>query len=73
MVKALKNPKKEIKKENPEHTFIYENIEEQIKNIMGTKVSTEPKAERRKIEMKYYSEEKLSVFTNLLGDNTRGE
>ena len=44
LVKALKNPKKEVKKEKPEHTFIYENIEEQIKNIMGTKVSVNQKA-----------------------------
>ena len=56
LVKALKNPKKEVKKEKSEHTFIYENIEEQIKNIMGTKVSVNQKANGKgKIEIEYYS------------------
>ena len=55
LVKALKNPKKEVKKEKPEHTFIYENIEEQIKNIMGTKVSVNQKANGKgKIETTDY-------------------
>ena len=44
LVKALKNPKKEVKKQKPEHTFVYDNIEEQMKNIIGTKVSVNPKA-----------------------------
>lgn len=67
LVKALKNPKKEVKKEKPEHTFIYENIEEQIKNIMGTKVSVNQKANGKgKIEIEYYSEEELERIYDLL-------
>ena len=74
LVKALKNPKKEVKKEKPEHTFIYENIEEQIKNIMGTKVSVNQKANGKgKIEIEYYSEEELERIYDLLMIIPRGE
>lgn len=67
LVKALKNPKKEVKKEKSEHTFIYENIEEQIKNIMGTKVSVNQKANGKgKIEIEYYSEEELERIYDLI-------
>ena len=74
LVKALKNPKKEVKKEKSEHTFIYENIEEQIKNIMGTKVSVTQKANGKgKIEIEYYSEEELERIYDLLMTIPRGE
>ena len=74
LVKALKNPKKEVKKEKPGHTFIYENIEEQIKNIMGTKVSVNQKANGKgKIEIEYYSEEELERIYDLLMTIPRGE
>ena len=35
LIKILKNPKKTAKKEKIEHTFIYENLEEKMKGIMG--------------------------------------
>ena len=74
LVKALKNPKKEVKKEKSEHTFIYENIEEQIKNSMGTKVSVNQKANGKgKIEIEYYSEEELERIYDLLMTIPRGE
>ena len=67
LVKALKNPKKEVKKEKPEHTFVYDNIEEQMKNIIGTKVSVNPKANGKgKIEIEYYSEEELERIYDLI-------
>ena len=67
LVKALKNPKKEIKKQKPEHTFVYNNIEEQMKNIIGTKVSVNPKANGKgKIEIEYYSEEELERIYDLI-------
>lgn len=67
LVKALKNPKKEIKKQKPEHTFVYDNIEEQMKNIIGTKVSVNPKANGKgKIEIEYYSEEELERIYDLI-------
>lgn len=67
LVKALKNPKKEIKKLKSEHTFVYDNIEEQMKNIIGTKVSVNPKANGKgRIEIEYYSEEELERIYDLI-------
>ncbi|HJA13360.1 MAG TPA: ParB/RepB/Spo0J family partition protein [Candidatus Mediterraneibacter merdipullorum] len=67
LVKSLKNPKKEVKKEKQEHTFVYQNLEEQMKNIMGTKVSVNPKANGKgKIEIEYYSEEELERIYDLI-------
>lgn len=67
LVKALKNPKKEIKKEKSEHTFAYQNIEEQMKNIIGTKVSVNAKANGKgRIEIEYYSEEELERIYDLI-------
>ena len=67
LVKALKNPKKEKKAQKIEHTFVYNNIEEQMKNIIGTKVSVNPKAnKKKKIEIEYYSEEELERIYDLI-------
>lgn len=67
LVKALKNPKKEVKKQKPEHTFVYDNIEEQLKNIIGTKVSVNAKANGKgRIEIEYYSEEELERIYDLI-------
>ena len=67
LVKSLKNPKKEVKKQKQEHTFVYDNIEEQMKNIIGTKVSVNPKANGKgKIEIEYYSEEELERIYDLI-------
>ena len=67
LVKALKNPKKEIKKPKPEHMFVYNNIEEQMKNIIGTKVSVNPKANGKgRIEIEYYSEQELERIYDLI-------
>ncbi len=67
MSKHLKNPKKEIKKPQIEHTFVYDNLEEQMKNIIGTKVSVSPKANGKgKIEIEYYSEEELERIYDLI-------
>lgn len=67
LVKALKNPKKESKKQKLEHTFVYRNIEEQMKNIIGTKVSVNAKANGKgKIEIEYYSEEELERIYDLI-------
>ena len=67
LVKALKNPKKEVKKQKLEHTFVYQNIEEQMKNIIGTKVSVNAKANGKgKIEIEYYSEEELERIYDLI-------
>lgn len=67
LVKALKDPKKMVKKEKIEHTFIYENLEERMKGIIGTKVRVNPKANGKgKIEIEYYSEDELERIYDLI-------
>lgn len=67
IVKTLKNPKKEAKKSEIEHMFVYNNLEEHMKNIIGTKVSVNPKANGKgKIEIEYYSEEELERIYDLI-------
>mgnify|MGYP000358217465 CR=1 FL=1 len=52
LVKALKNPKKEEKKPEVENQFVYTNLEEQMKSLIGTKVSVHAKANGKgKIEI----------------------
>ena len=60
LVKALKVQKQE-------HMFVYDNLEEHLKNIIGTKVSVNPKANGKgKIEIEYYSEEELERIYDLI-------
>ena len=67
LVKALKNPKKEVKVQKQEHMFVYDNLEEHLKNIIGTNVSVNPKANGKgKIEIEYYSEEELERIYDLI-------
>lgn len=67
LVKTLKNPKKEQKTEKVEHTFIYDNLEEKMKNIIGTKVNVNPKPNGKgRIEIEYYSEEELERIFDLI-------
>lgn len=67
LVKALKNPKKVQKTEKIENTFIYDNLEEKMKNIMGTKVNVNQKANGKgRIEIEYYSEDELERIFDMI-------
>ena len=70
LIKSVKNPnKKSDNKENKkdELAFIYEDMEEKMKTIMGTKVSILPKNKQKgKIEIEYYSMEELERIMELL-------
>ena len=67
LVKALKNPKKEEKKSEVENQFVYTNLEEQMKSLIGTKVSVHAKANGKgKIEIEYYSPDDLERIYELL-------
>ena len=67
LVKALKDPKKMVRKEKTEHTFVYENLEERMKGIIGTKVRVNAKANGKgKIEIEYYSEDELERIYDLI-------
>ena len=67
IVKELKNPKKEVKKVKQERMFVYNDLADHMKNIIGTKVSVNPKANGKgKIEIEYYSEEELERIYDLI-------
>ena len=66
LIKILKKPKKTAKKEKIEHTFIYENLEEKMKGIMGTRVLIHRKKnDKGKIEIEYYSKDELERIIDL--------
>ena len=67
LVKSLKAPKKETIKEKIEHTFVYDDLVEKMKNVMGTKVNVNSKSNGKgKIEIEYYSEEELERIYDLI-------
>lgn len=67
LVKSLKNPKKDTEKKKIEHVFVYTDIAEKMKNIMGTKVNINAKANGKgKIEIEYYSEEELERIYDMI-------
>lgn len=67
LVKSLKNPKRPVEKEKIEHTFVYNDLVEKMKNVMGTKVNINARANGKgKIEIEYYSEEELERIYDLI-------
>ena len=67
LIKELKNPKKEKEKKVIEHDFIYKDLEERMKTVMGTKVHVNPKTKGQgKIEIEYYSDEELERIFELI-------
>lgn len=67
LVKKLQETKPEKKKEETVDTIIYQDLEEKMKAVMGTKVSIKQKAKGKgKIEIEYYSKEDLERIYELL-------
>lgn len=67
LIKELKNPKKEKEKKVIERDFIYKDLEERMKTVMGTKVHVNPKTKGKgKIEIEYYSDEELERIFELI-------
>ncbi len=74
LVKDLKNPKKEVPKKEVINSFIYEDLEERMKGIMGTKVHVNHKPNGKgKIEIEYYSDNELERIFELLMSIRGGE
>ena len=60
MVKAINNPTKKAPKKELQNDFVYKDIEEQLKQKIGTKVKINRKSENKgKIEIEYYSQDEL--------------
>ena len=67
LMKNLQKEKKEPVKEEKVNSFIYKDIEEKIKAILGTKVTVDHKAnDKGKISIEYYSNEELERILYLL-------
>ena len=69
LVKKLlkEEPEKKSKEKNKTEDVIYKDIEEKIKDIIGTKVSIQKKSKKKgKIEIEYYSPEDLDRILDLL-------
>ena len=59
LIKSLKNPKKQVKVvKTVENAFVYDDLAEKMKRVLGTKVSISPKGNGKgKIEIEYYSDD----------------
>lgn len=67
LVKAINEEKPTKKSKKIENEFIYKNIEEKIKMILGTQVKVNHKNNNKgKIEIEYYSNEELERIMDLL-------
>lgn len=67
MVKLIQKP--EVKKEKAEkvNSFIYKDIEEKIKAILGTKVTVDHRSNNKgRISIEYYSNDELERILFLL-------
>ena len=60
LVKSINNPAKKAPKKELKNDFVYRDLEEQLKQKLGTKVRINRKTEQKgKIEIEYYSPEEL--------------
>lgn len=67
MVKALKNIKKQPEKEKNEQQFVFDDIAEKMKSIIGTKVKINQRSNGKgKIEIEYYSPDELERIYDLI-------
>lgn len=67
MVKELKNPKKPKEKKIVPNAFVYKDLENRMKEVMGTKVSIASKSNGKgKIEIEYYSEKELERMFEMI-------
>ena len=74
LIKDIKNHKKPKEKKVIEHVFIYNDLEEKMKEVMGTKVSIASKGKGKgKIEIEYYSDKELERMFDMIMSIRREE
>lgn len=74
LIKELKNPKKPKEKKVIENQFVYTDLAEKLKEVMGTKVSIASKGKGKgKIEIEYYSDSELERVFDLMMSVNKGE
>ena len=70
MVKNLHNPKKVKKVDDKTMQIIYQDIEEKLKQRLGTKVAVSSKGDGAgKIEIEFYSNDDLDRLLDMIGNN----
>lgn len=74
LIKDIKNPKKPKEKKTIENPFVYKDIEDKMKEIMGTKVNISSKGNGKgKIEIEYYSDKELERMFDMIMSIRREE
>lgn len=74
LIKEIKNPKKQKEKKVIENAFIYEDIEDRMKQVLGTKVHVASKGKGKgKIEIEYYSDKELERMFDMIMSIGKGE
>ena len=67
IVRQMKKPKKIVEKASIENAFIYQDLEQKMISVMGTKVHVNQKVNGKgKIEIEYYSNDELERIFDLL-------
>lgn len=67
MIQSMLHPRNVRKTEiTPEQKYFYENLENQMKDVLGTKVEIKNRGEKGKIEISYYSAEELDHLLQMI-------
>ena len=67
LVKDIKSPKKEKPKKEVVNNFLYKDLENRMKEVMGTKVNIASKGKGKgRIEIEYYSEDELERMFDMI-------
>ena len=74
LIKEIKNPKQPKEKKVIKNEFIYDDLANKMKEVMGTKVSIAAKGNGKgKIEIEYYSDSELERMFDMIMSLGRGE
>ena len=67
MVKIMNQPKKEKEKSEDQYQFLYKDLEETMKQVLGSNVSIKNKKNNKgKIEIEYYSRDELERIVDMI-------
>lgn len=74
LVKDIKNPKQPKVKKEIKNEFLYNDLADKMKDVMGTKVNIAAKGNGKgKIEIEYYSDDELERMFDMIMSLGRGE
>lgn len=74
LIKDIKNPKKPKIKKHVENAFLYDDLANKMKEVMGTKVNISTKGNGKgKIEIEYYSDKELERMFDMIMSIGKGE